>query len=180
MSEIRFACPHCGQHITCDRDYADISILCPACDQPMDVPRLSAAEASHPDMCVVASTPKPKQRFSSRIPTIGLWTEAEWEERYRAAATPPQQTPVWLVLAMATVIAAVLLKAILSPSWAILLCVLAGTGLSCFFVSKGQRIPGASAAYPEIGSAIARIFLVLLAIPVVAIGVLFIGCTVCH
>ena len=108
MSEIKFACPHCAQHIACDRDYADMCIVCPTCGQPMEVPRLSAAEPSHPDMCVMASIPRPKQRFTSRIPTIDLWKENEWEERYRAAATPSQQTPVWVLSALGTVIAAAL------------------------------------------------------------------------
>jgi hypothetical protein len=183
MSEIKFACPHCGQHIACDRDYADMCIVCPTCVKPMEVPRLSAAEPSHPDMCVVASIPQPRQRFTSRIPTIDLWKEDEWEERYRAAATPAQQTPAWLLSALGTVIAAALLKATLAPAWAVILCVLAGTGLSCYFVAKGQTVPVASAASPgagAVGSAIVRIFLVLLAIPFVALGVLFIGCTACR
>lgn len=176
MSEVKFACPHCGQHIACDRGYVDMCIVCPTCGKPMEVPRLSAAEASHPDMYLVASVPQPKQRFTSRIPTIGMWTEEEWEERYRAASTPPQQMPVWLMSAMGTVIAAAILKAILSPNWAIVLCVLAGTGLSCFFVARGQRVPGTSAVYPELGRLVGLVVLVLFAIPVVALGVLFIGC----
>lgn len=183
MSEVKFACPHCGQHIACDGGYADMCIVCPSCGQPMEVPRLSVAEASHPDMCVVASIPQPKQRFASRIPTIDLWKEDEWEERYRAAATPPQQMPMWLVSALGTVIAAAVLRASLAPTWAIVLCVLAGSGLSCFFVAKGQKDPQASGAYTGlegVGSVMVRIFLVLLAIPVVALGVLFIGCAVCH
>jgi hypothetical protein len=149
----------------------------------MEVPRLSTAEASHPDMCVVASTPQPRQRFTSRIPTIDLWKEEEWEERYRAAVTPAQQTPLWLLSAMGTVIAAALLKATMMPAWAVILCLLAGTGLSCYFVAKGQTVPLAPAAYSgsgAVGSAIVRIFLVLLAIPFVALGVLFIGCAACH
>src|SRR5512137_2248189 len=125
MSEIKFACPHCGQHIACDRDYVDMCIVCPTCGKPMEVPRLSAAEASHPDMCVVASIPQPRQRFISRIPTIDLWKEEEWEERYRAAVTPAQQTPLWLLSAMGTVIAAALLKATMMPAWAVILCLLA-------------------------------------------------------
>jgi hypothetical protein len=183
MSEIKFACPHCGQHIACDRDYVDMCIVCPTCGKPMEVPRLSAAEASHPDMCLVASIPQPRQRFTSRIPTIDLWKEDEWEERYRAATAPAQQTPAWLLSALGTVIAAALLKATMMPAWAVILCVLAGTGLSCFFVAKGQSISGEPAAYPgagAVGSAIVRIFLVLLAIPFVALGVLFIGCAACH
>lgn len=184
MSEIKFACPHCAQHVACDRDYADMCIVCPTCGKPMEVPRLSTAEASHPDLCLVAAIPQPKQRFSSRIPTIGLWKEDEWEERYRTAATPPQQTPVWLVSAMGTVIAAALLKASHAPLWAIVLCVLAGTALSCFLVARGQTVSGASAASPGIGgivvSVVTYIWLLIIVIPFVALSVLFIGCTVCH
>ena len=184
MSEIKFACPYCGQHIACDRDYADMCIVCPTCGKPMEVPRLSAAEVSHPDMCVVASIPQPKQRFTSRIPTIDLWKEDEWEERYRAAATPSQQTPVWVLSALGTVIAAALLRAAMVPTWAIILCVLAGTALSCFFVAKGQTVPGAPPAPAQIGnvvsSVVAYVFLVLLAIPLVSLGVLFVGCAACR
>ncbi|MEI6783574.1 MAG: hypothetical protein WCQ21_22000 [Verrucomicrobiota bacterium] len=186
MSEIKFACPHCAQHVACDRDYADLCIVCPMCGQPMEVPRLSAADAAHPDMCVVAAIPQPRQRLASRIPTIDLWKEDEWEERYRAAATPPRQTPVWLVSAIGTVIAAAVLKASLAPIWAVALCVLAGTGLSCFFVAKGQTIAGASLGASSGGglgrvlSIMLHIFLLLLAIPVVALGVLFIGCVACR
>ena len=44
MSEIKFACPHCSQHVACDRDYADMCVVCPSCGKPMEVPRLSAAD----------------------------------------------------------------------------------------------------------------------------------------
>src|SRR5215471_10298253 len=87
MSEIKFACPHCSQHIACDRDYADMCIVCPTCGQPMEVPLLTATEASHPELCVVASTPRPRQHLSSRIPTIDLWKEDEWKEHYNSVVS---------------------------------------------------------------------------------------------
>jgi hypothetical protein len=180
MIEIKFACPHCAQHVACDRDYADMCIVCPACGQPMEVPRLSAAERLHPDICVVASTPQPKQRFASRIPTIDLWKEDEWEERYQAAATAPEQTPAWALSALGTLIVAALLKAAMLPFWEIALCVLAGTVLSCWLLAKGQTV----AASPHSGrgdafSAVVHIVLLLLIIPLVALGLLFVGCVVC-
>ncbi len=176
MSEIKFACPHCGQHIACNRDYADMCILCPTCSKPMEVPLLSAAEASHPDLCVVAAVPRPKQRLSSRVPTIGLWREDEWKEHYKEVATPPQQTPLWLVCALGTLIAAVLLNAGGMPGWVLILCVLIGTVLSCIFAVKGQTVGGKAGSAVSV---VSYILLLLITIPLAAIGVLFIGCVAC-
>jgi hypothetical protein len=174
MSEIKFACPHCGQHIACDRDYVDMSIVCPSCGQPMDVPRLSATEASHPELLVVASAPRPKRQVSSRIPTIDLWTEAEWDERYRAASAPSQQIPVWLLTALGTLIAAVLFKASGGvPGWVVIACVILGTIVTCIFVARQPTLDR------KTGAAVSVVFYVLVvivAIPVAAIGVIFIGC----
>jgi hypothetical protein len=176
MKEIKFACPQCGQHIACDRDYADMCIVCPACGQPMEVPRLSAVAASHPDLCLVASTPTPKQRFSSRIPTIGLWTEKEWEERYRAATTQPQQTPAWLVSALGTVVLAAILKAGLAPGWTVVLCVVTGTALSCYLLAKNRTLTNESSVSATVGGLVYLMLWLVLGIPVVAVGVIFVGC----
>ena len=86
MSEIKFACPHCAQHIACDSDYADMCIVCPGCGKPMVVPILSAMDAAHPEICLVAATPALRPKFRSRIPALDPWTEDEWERH--AAETP--------------------------------------------------------------------------------------------
>lgn len=183
MSEIKFACPHCGQHITCDAGYADLSIQCPTCNRPMEVPRLSALDPAHPDLCLVAEKPRPKPRLAARIPTIDVWTEPEWTERYRAATTPPERIPAWIVSALGTVIAAALVRAAQAPTWVIILSVVGGSGLSCLLLMKQQSLPTdapSSVDLTGVLGTLAKIGLVLLAIPVIALGVLFIGCTVCH
>jgi hypothetical protein len=38
MSEIKFSCPSCQQHISADAAYAGMQINCPACSSPMIVP----------------------------------------------------------------------------------------------------------------------------------------------
>src|SRR5437868_4328799 len=38
MSDIRFACPRCQQHIQAEPSYAGIEIACPACNAQMVVP----------------------------------------------------------------------------------------------------------------------------------------------
>lgn len=42
MREIKFACPHCSQHIACDEAYCGYQIRCPACEGGLIVPRLAA------------------------------------------------------------------------------------------------------------------------------------------
>ncbi len=46
MSEMKFSCPGCGQHISCDTSYAGKEIACPACQARMVVPGEAPAAAS--------------------------------------------------------------------------------------------------------------------------------------
>lgn len=41
MRDIKFACPHCEQHIKCDDSFGGRKINCPACGREVDVPRLT-------------------------------------------------------------------------------------------------------------------------------------------
>jgi predicted RNA-binding Zn-ribbon protein involved in translation (DUF1610 family) len=36
-TELRFACPNCGQHIKCSEEYAGRQVKCPACQKPIQV-----------------------------------------------------------------------------------------------------------------------------------------------
>ena len=180
MKEIKFACPRCAQHIACDPDYADTCIDCPGCGQKMEVPRLSASEGSPSGMCIVASTPRPQPRVLSRIPTIDLWTERDWDDHFREGANKPQQTPAWIISALGTLICAAVLKAELVPDWAVWLCVAAGTVLSCILFAKKRTIASPAPEYGSVMIVLLRIGLLLIAIPVVALGILFLGCTACR
>lgn len=40
MRDLKFACPHCEQHIKCEDDLAGQSIQCPACGASVVVPKL--------------------------------------------------------------------------------------------------------------------------------------------
>ena len=103
MSEIKFACPHCRQHIACDGDYVDMCIVCPSCGKPMVVPVLSATDAAHPDLLMVASTPTPRRRIQSRLPVLDPWTEEDWDDHFRhlTGAAPPSIPPWITAIAMA-------------------------------------------------------------------------------
>lgn len=44
MSEFKYACPVCGQHIKCDSSQAGTQMQCPTCFQQITVPQAPAAE----------------------------------------------------------------------------------------------------------------------------------------
>ena len=41
MRDLKFACPHCEQHIKCEETWAGKTIACPACNRNVVVPTLS-------------------------------------------------------------------------------------------------------------------------------------------
>jgi hypothetical protein len=71
MSEFKFSCPNCGQHIAADEGWSGASIQCPKCASPIVVPRLAVAApvaappapmapaAAAPPRVVLASPPQP-------------------------------------------------------------------------------------------------------------------------
>ena len=38
MSQYKFACPHCHQHLQCEEEFAGREIQCPACNLLMHIP----------------------------------------------------------------------------------------------------------------------------------------------
>jgi hypothetical protein len=38
MSEFKFSCPHCDQHLQCDEQYSGRQIQCPGCDHLIRIP----------------------------------------------------------------------------------------------------------------------------------------------
>lgn len=175
MSEIRFACPHCAQHIACDPGYVDMCIVCPSCGKPTVVPVLSANETAHAGSCVVASVPTPKPRLASHIPTLDVWSREEWAERLQAvdqAASPP--LPMWVGSAFVTLILALFLRALSAQPWIIVAGVALGTIFSVVLLLKGGSMKSSSSIYQVLG----WVLLLIVAIPAVAVGVLFIGCCI--
>jgi hypothetical protein len=59
MSEFKFSCPNCGQHIQCDELWSGRQINCPACQQPLMVPSLGPPAP--------AATPLPPPAPSSKV-----------------------------------------------------------------------------------------------------------------
>jgi len=90
MSEFKFACPTCGQHIAGDERWAGLQIKCPACQADMMVPPLEtpATQAPPPVRLTLAAAPA---------------APAQAAPAAHAAPTPPApaSTPVRLTLAAA-------------------------------------------------------------------------------
>jgi len=65
MSDIKFACPHCQQHIQCEPGYAGMQINCPACGGNMLVPGQAPVRAAAP-----AATARPAPVATPPVPAL--------------------------------------------------------------------------------------------------------------
>jgi hypothetical protein len=171
MSEIKFACPFCSQHIACDADYADLAIDCPSCGKSMVVPRLSSRTSSNPGLVIVASAPLPPHT-SPPPPIITAWTEQEWAQLSRHS-NADAEAPHWVVSLMITLVIVFVLKIKLVSSWFVILALILGAVISAALMSKGRKSTGAFLVLRGLGFSLLFIFVIL---PVVALGILFIGC----
>jgi hypothetical protein len=57
MADIKFACPHCQQHIQAESGYAGLQINCPACHGSLLVPGTPAAPPPPPPPAPVPASP---------------------------------------------------------------------------------------------------------------------------
>ncbi len=66
MSDIKFSCPACGQHISIDASYAGEKLACPNCQGPVTVP--SAPEAAMDDVQIA----KAPAKGSGKMMAVGV------------------------------------------------------------------------------------------------------------
>lgn len=102
-TEIRFPCPHCARILACDRAYRGVTIDCPACSRPLEVPG-SGGSATSPSLRL-APRPPSVPRARATPPPLDVWTQREWDRRLRtvqpgASATgrPSVDTAAWPLL----------------------------------------------------------------------------------
>ena len=174
--ELKFACPHCNQHIACDTSYVGLAIDCPSCGKAMVVPRLTGAEAAHGGMVLVASTSRPAAPVLPAPPVVKAWTEGEWARRAGPAETGEDgRVTVWMGAGLATLIIAAILRAHSAGSGLIFVWVIAGSIITGILLAKG-RTKGARGILKGFALMLAAIIV----LPLLALSVLFIGCTACH
>jgi DNA-directed RNA polymerase subunit RPC12/RpoP len=69
MTEFKFACPVCGQHITCDASKSGRRLECPTCFQKIIVPAAPTAAGSKLILTAAQAQPRP-------VPQAGAMAEA--------------------------------------------------------------------------------------------------------
>ena len=79
MSEIKFACPHCDQHIACDESCGGRVLECPACLRVMRIP-LAHETASGPLQLAASAPGATRAPLYPTVATVDPWTEQEWNE----------------------------------------------------------------------------------------------------
>ncbi|HUA67200.1 MAG TPA: hypothetical protein VMA13_01515 [Candidatus Saccharimonadales bacterium] len=47
MSEFKFSCPHCRQHLQCDEQFSGREILCPSCHHLIHIPPIPGKTAQY-------------------------------------------------------------------------------------------------------------------------------------
>ena len=133
---------------------------------------------------MAAATPAPQQKLPSRIPALDFWTEEEWEEHASAkAGAPSGRTPLWIVSSLGTIILAAVLRAGDTGTPAIIVTVVVGSLLSGYLARKagGGSVGDALAADANVfGRMLLTALMVMLAIPLIAFAVLFVGCGGCR
>ncbi len=182
MSDIKFSCPHCTQHIACDGDYAGLSIACPGCGKSMVIPRLIPTAESQAILRMMATVPKPERRPATPPPLPPPRRQDQWTEHVPAKGrNQPGEFPLWIVSALVTLILATALRAG-GTSWVVItVVVVAGAGISLWLMlGRGAELEeGADVAF-ALGKALLILLLVIVGIPAIALGVLFVGCATCR
>lgn len=174
MSEIRFACPLCSQHLACDDIYCRERINCPSCKAELLVPG-QAAFAMPSGAPVMASPVSPKQ--PPPIPTAGTASLSgsnlgQRDSRSVSAGTW-RMLPFWVLLFLPFLLAVVIPKqrnGLRTIESLFVFCAIAAG----FYLAAVQKKTDVGIALKGILYTLAM----LLVFVVVGVGVLFVGCLV--
>ena len=88
MADMKFSCPHCGQHISCDDAWAGHQIPCPACQGNLMVPHLQ------PPSTATANAPGPPTSQAPESSRARLSAGATQVTRPTASRPIPQRQVV--------------------------------------------------------------------------------------
>lgn len=93
MSEFKFSCPACDQHILVDQGYVGVSINCPSCQKLIVVPAVPGAAAPPPPAApAVLGIQRPSAPAADAPPPPAPVTAAPRTAAYRTAPLPAQKS----------------------------------------------------------------------------------------
>jgi hypothetical protein len=171
MSDVRFSCAHCQQHLECDDAWCGNVIACPACGQEIQVPHFvvfaGGDQPRLPAALPAGSRPMPRKTRSSPEAysrAYGLYSESDWNQ---AASACKPASPRRYNLGIIVIVSLVALS-----------LAFGGSGLVIIALVLGSAI-GAGALLEDSDDFLhvtSRVLLTLILLAAVAVGVLFVGC----
>ncbi len=97
MSQIKFNCSHCQQHLECDEEFAGSEIPCPACQGLTLVPQVPEKAASSPTKSGMTFVPeswrKPEKGKAAPFPKKTGMTHVPESWRKPPPQAGVEQTP---------------------------------------------------------------------------------------
>jgi hypothetical protein len=81
MSEYKFACPVCGQHITCDSASSGTQMNCPTCFRKLVVPQAKSPGSSNLVLTAALAQSRPATSLSSQTGFIARNRPSAWRRR---------------------------------------------------------------------------------------------------
>jgi hypothetical protein len=173
MSEIKFACPHCDQHIACDDLYCGERIACPGCNGILFIPPLAASIPLHPGNVALALPVAAREKMQPHSVRADHWTEAAWEEHASAmdGRSRGSMLPFWVMLILPLFVALLFLAhrgSFTSMAvWFLICAFVAG-----FYLAKLQ----ADSVVGIIVRGLMYSFGALMGYFILSLGLLFVGC----
>ena len=175
MSEIKFACPHCSQHIACDDVYCGEQVDCPGCGRMLFVPPRATFIPLSAGNLTVTMPVAFKQPLYPRSSGLDVWTEESWEKHAAEVEPhqPPRMLPVWVLLLLPFVLAFILIThrgGLASIEYGFILCAL----LAGFYLAKIKQNSGAGMVLAGLVYSLGM----LCVYAAMSFGLLFVGCLV--
>jgi hypothetical protein len=175
MSEIKFACPYCSQHVVCDEAFCGEKIDCPGCGRELFVPPRAAFIPLQSGDLTLALPVASKEPRHIPVPDAALANQ-------NGAAGPafesrgekfPLLLPFWVLLFLPFVLALVFVRRrgglVLIEYLFVLFAIAAG-----FYLAVVQKKSELGVVLRGILYTIAMLFV----FAIVAVGLLFVGCLI--
>jgi hypothetical protein len=175
MSEIKFACPHCSQHIACDDLYCGERIDCPGCEWEMFIPPRAAFVPLQAGNMTLTLPVAFKERSHPRSASLDFSSKNRRPQRASESRDhqQPSSLPLWILLLLPFVLAFILMThrgGVASMEYGFILCAL----LSGFYFAKINGFSGLGLVLVGLLCSFAMIFVYI----ILSFGLLFVGCLV--